>query len=67
MVFYGIRGDSPLWICGTEGHLYKYQAGTYSPKTFDSIVQNLAYNPLLAAIFALFSIILNKYLLSLYQ
>ena len=37
-----------------KGHLYKYDAGIYSYKTVDNVVENLANKPLLVAIFALF-------------
>lgn len=47
-----------------NGRLYKYVTGIYAPNMIDNIVENIANNQLLAAIFAMFSIILSTYLLS---
>jgi hypothetical protein len=41
-------------------------AGIYAPEMLDNVVENIANNGLLAAIFDLFSIMLSAYLLSQY-
>jgi len=41
--------------------------GIYALNMIDNIVENIANNPLLAAIFALFSIMLSTYLLNQYS